>query len=146
MNRRDADLPSTQCHSPGSPPYESAGRDGKCVALAQVTVPRVALVLPGSVRTELVKVEAFRQRLRELGYVEGKTLILDIRELQERFDNMSGFMGVRPLPKTPYSKRFHRGIVGDECCALDDGLRGERAVEWVAMFDVEPACLERMQV
>ena len=56
-------------------------------------MPRVTLMLPGSVRTEPGRVEAFRKRLRELGYVEGKTLILDIRELQGRFDQSPGIMG-----------------------------------------------------
>jgi len=51
-----------------------------------------------------------------------------------------------PLPITLCAKQLHSGIVGDECCAFDNGLCGEHAVEWVAMLDVEPICLERMLV
>ena len=66
---------------------------GARVAQAQPALPRVALVIAGSVRSQSAEVEAFRQRLRELGYVEGKNLILDIRELQGRFDQLPRIMG-----------------------------------------------------
>jgi len=51
-----------------------------------------------------------------------------------------------PLPKTLHTKQFHRGIVGDKCCAFDDGLCREHPVKWIPMHDVEAACLDRMLI
>jgi len=42
-------------------------------------IPKVALFAPGARAPAVHFVEAFRQGLRELGYVEGKTLILELR-------------------------------------------------------------------
>ena len=63
-------------------------------AIAQTTTPapRVVLVIAGSVRTQPERVNTFRNRLRELGYVEGKNLMLEIREIQGRFDQLPKMM------------------------------------------------------
>ncbi len=63
-------------------------------AIAQTTpaAPRVALVIVGSLRTQSERVDAFRKRLRELGYIEGKNLTLDIRELDGKFDQLPRVM------------------------------------------------------
>ena len=63
-------------------------------AIAQTApaAPRVVLVIAGSVRTQPERVNAFRNRLRELGYVEGKNLTLEIREIQGRFDQLPKIM------------------------------------------------------
>ena len=55
-------------------------------ALAQPAVPRIVLVLPGNLRSMAARTDAFQQRLRELGYVEGKNLIVEIRELDGKLD------------------------------------------------------------
>lgn len=55
-------------------------------------MPRLVLVLPGSQRTQVDRVEPLRQRLREIGYIEGKNLILDIRELDGRFERLPALM------------------------------------------------------
>ena len=55
-------------------------------------LPRVALVLPGSLRTQADRVEPLRQRLRELGYIEGKNLILEVHELDGRFERLPALM------------------------------------------------------
>ncbi len=71
-------------------------------ALAQSApaAPRVVLVIAGSVRTQPERVNAFRTRLRELGYVEGKNLTLEIVELQGRYEQlpaiMAGVVASRP--------------------------------------------------
>ena len=63
-------------------------------AIAQTapTAPRIALVIAGSMRTQSDRVNAFRNRLRELGYIEGKNLTLDIRELDGKFDQLPKMM------------------------------------------------------
>ena len=63
-------------------------------AIAQTTpaAPRVVLLIAGSVRTQSDRVDAFRKRLRELGYVEGNNLTLEIRELDGRFDQLPAMM------------------------------------------------------
>jgi putative ABC transport system substrate-binding protein len=42
-------------------------------------VPRIGLLIPSSVSFLSARVEAFRQRLRELGYVEGKNIFIEYR-------------------------------------------------------------------
>jgi len=42
-------------------------------------VPKIGLLLPGTAAAAARNVEAFRQGLREAGYVEGKTFMLEIR-------------------------------------------------------------------
>lgn len=55
-------------------------------------MPRLALVLTGSRLTQADRVEPLRQRLRELGYIEGKNLILDVHELDGRFERLPALM------------------------------------------------------
>jgi putative ABC transport system substrate-binding protein len=40
----------------------------------------------------LFRTEAFRQGLRELGYVEGKTLVVDFRYADGKFDRLPGLV------------------------------------------------------
>ena len=63
-------------------------------ALAQnaTAAPRVVLLIAGSMRTQSERVDAFRKRLRELGYTEGKNLILEVRELDGRVDQLPAIM------------------------------------------------------
>jgi hypothetical protein len=46
----------------------------------------------------------------------------------------------KTLPKTLGAKPIHHCVVGDQCGALDERLRGEHAVEWVAVFVCKRAC------
>ncbi len=62
------------------------------VAQTAPAAPRVALVIAGSMRTQSDRVDAFRNRLRELGHVEGRNLILDLHELDGRFDQLPAVM------------------------------------------------------
>ena len=61
-------------------------------ALAQAAVPRIVLVLPGNLRNMAARTDAFQQRLREFGYIEGKTLIVEIRELDGKFDQLPALL------------------------------------------------------
>ena len=62
------------------------------LALAQTTMPRVVLVLPGTAQSQAVRAEAIRQQLRALGYVDGKNLTLDVREIDSRFERLPVLM------------------------------------------------------
>ena len=42
-------------------------------------IPRIGFLIASSAAVYLPRVEAFRQRLRELGYVEGKNLVIEYR-------------------------------------------------------------------
>ena len=42
-------------------------------------IPRIGLLIPASASSFSARVEAFRQRLRELGYVEGKNIVIEYR-------------------------------------------------------------------
>ena len=46
-------------------------------------VPRIGLLLSSSTAVVAAWIDAFRQQLRELGYIEGKNIILEIREGRE---------------------------------------------------------------
>jgi putative ABC transport system substrate-binding protein len=45
-------------------------------SVAQQTgkIPRIGMLLPGSLTTYAPRIDAFREGLRDLGYVEGKTI------------------------------------------------------------------------
>ena len=42
-------------------------------------IPRIGILVPSSASFISARVEAFRQRLRELGYVEGKNIVIEYR-------------------------------------------------------------------
>src|SRR5262245_42339058 len=42
-------------------------------------IPRLGILIPSSASLLSARVEAFRQRLRELGYVEGKNIFIEYR-------------------------------------------------------------------
>src|SRR5215468_3276266 len=56
-------------------------------AQTQPKIPRVGYVF-GSTPTAATYIEAFRQGLRELGYVEGQTIVLELRWAEGRLERM----------------------------------------------------------
>jgi putative ABC transport system substrate-binding protein len=52
-------------------------------------VPRIGLLLSASTAVARAWIDAFRQQLRELGYIEGKNIILEIREAESDRDRAS---------------------------------------------------------
>jgi putative tryptophan/tyrosine transport system substrate-binding protein len=62
------------------------------LAEAQQTkkVPKIGLLVSGSPSStrEVGEVEAFRQGLRELGYVEGQNIVIEYRHAQGKFDRL----------------------------------------------------------
>jgi len=53
-------------------------------------IPRIGILVGGSASSDSVRIEAFRQGLRELGYVEGKTIVLDFRYADGNPDRLGG--------------------------------------------------------
>ena len=49
-------------------------------------VPRIGYLSAGSFSSLAGRIEAFRQRLRELGYVEGKNIVIEWREAKGNRD------------------------------------------------------------
>src|SRR5499427_5361189 len=53
-------------------------------AQTQPKIPRVGYVFGGNKNN----IEAFRQGLRELGYIEGQTIVLEVRDAEGRLERM----------------------------------------------------------
>jgi putative ABC transport system substrate-binding protein len=51
-------------------------------------IPRIGCLYAGSPSTQSARIEAFRQGLRELGYVEGKNIIIEYRHAEGKFDRL----------------------------------------------------------
>ena len=51
-------------------------------------IPRIGILIPASASSFSARVEAFRQRLRELGYVEGKNLVIEYRSAEGKRERM----------------------------------------------------------
>jgi putative tryptophan/tyrosine transport system substrate-binding protein len=51
-------------------------------------IPRLGFLVPGSLSSYSARIEAFRQGLRELGYVEGQSIIIEYRYAEGKFDRL----------------------------------------------------------
>jgi putative tryptophan/tyrosine transport system substrate-binding protein len=63
---------------------------GGAVAEAQqpARIPRIGILIPTSESNLSARVEAFRQRLRELGYVEGKNIFIEYRYADGKLERL----------------------------------------------------------
>jgi putative ABC transport system substrate-binding protein len=63
-----------------------------CGALAEAQqpakIPRIGYLTPGSLSSQSFRTEAFRQGLREHGYVEGKNIVIEYRYAEGKFDRL----------------------------------------------------------
>jgi putative ABC transport system substrate-binding protein len=53
-----------------------------------IKVPRIGFLAGSSLSTNAARVEAFRQGLRDLGYVEGKNILIEYRWAEGKFDRL----------------------------------------------------------
>jgi len=64
-----------------------------CGAIAEAQqpkkVPRIGFLGAASPSANAARIEAFRQGLRELGYVEGKNIVIEWRHAEGKFDRLS---------------------------------------------------------
>ena len=51
-------------------------------------IPRIGILIPASASLNSARVEAFRQRLRELGYVEGKNIVIEYRYAEGKLERL----------------------------------------------------------
>jgi putative tryptophan/tyrosine transport system substrate-binding protein len=51
-------------------------------------IPRIGILLPTTASFYLPRLEAFRQRLRELGYVEGKNIVIEYRYAEGKLERL----------------------------------------------------------
>jgi ABC-type uncharacterized transport system substrate-binding protein len=74
-----------------------------CVARAEAQqpkkIPRIGYLMGQSRSTGSVRVEPFRQGLRELGYVEGKNIVVEWRFAEEKLDRLSALAAELALLK-----------------------------------------------
>ena len=63
-----------------------------CGAVAEAQqparIPRIGILSPVSASFFSARVEAFRQRLRELGYVEGKNIVIEYRYAEGKLERL----------------------------------------------------------
>jgi putative ABC transport system substrate-binding protein len=65
-----------------------------CAAVANAQpkpTPRIGLLVAGFPSSMATRVDAFRQKLRELGYVEGRNIFLEYRYAKRKPDHIPGF-------------------------------------------------------
>ncbi len=58
-----------------------------------VRIPRIGLLIAASAASNAARVEAFRQRLREIGYVEGKNLVVEYRYADGKLERLPELAG-----------------------------------------------------
>ena len=51
-------------------------------------IPRIGYLAAASLSTSPARIEAFRQGLRELGYVEGKNIVIEYRSAEGKLDRL----------------------------------------------------------
>ena len=51
-------------------------------------ISRIGILLPTSASVQSARIAAFRQRLRELGYVEGKNIVIEYRYAEGKLERL----------------------------------------------------------
>jgi putative ABC transport system substrate-binding protein len=55
-------------------------------------IPRIGYLIGSSLATNSARIEAFRQGLRELEYVEGKNIVIEYRHAEGKYDRLPGLV------------------------------------------------------
>src|SRR5437870_13303237 len=67
-----------------------------CVGIAEAQqpakVPRIGYLTASSLSANAARIEAFRQGLRELGYVEGKNIVIEWRSAEAKLARLPGLV------------------------------------------------------
>ena len=64
-------------------------------AQQQWKVPRIGYLTAASLSSNQARIEAFRQGLSELGYVEGKNIVIEYRFAEGRLDHLPALAAPR---------------------------------------------------
>ena len=51
-------------------------------------IPRIGILLPSTAAFQSARLETFRQRLREFGYVEGKNIVIEYRYAEGKLERL----------------------------------------------------------
>jgi ABC-type uncharacterized transport system substrate-binding protein len=68
-------------------------------------VPRIGWLTASSLSAMTARIEAFRQGLRELGYVEGKNIVIEWRSVEGKADRLPGLAAELARLKVDASSR-----------------------------------------
>src|SRR5262252_459855 len=85
-----------------------AAMGARAEAQPAARVPKVGLLLPTTAAAAGYNVEALKQGLREAGYVEGKTIALEIRYGEGRFRSVSDTCPGARKSQAGRARDFHR--------------------------------------
>src|ERR1700719_233873 len=55
-------------------------------------IPRIGVIVNGSISSDASRIEAFRQGLRDLGYVEGQNIAIDYRYGEGKIEEFPGMV------------------------------------------------------
>jgi hypothetical protein len=69
-------------------------------------IPRIEYLAGSSLSAITARIEAFRQGLRELSYVEGKNIVIEWRSAEGKLDRLSGLAA--ELVRLKVIERVHR--------------------------------------
>lgn len=87
-------------------------------------IPRIGYLSPSSAMAR-ERDEPFRQALRELGYVEGKNIVIEYRFAEGKFDRLSAAELVE-LKGRPHRCERDASVAGRERCDQDNSDRHAR--------------------
>ena len=80
---------------------------------SRTKVPRLGFLFGSSPSANSARHEAFRQGLRELGYVEGKNIVIDWRFAEEKLDRLPALAA--ELVRLKVDNHRHRWFVTHPC-------------------------------
>ena len=87
------------------------------VAQQPTKVPRIGYLTGASLSANSARHEAFRQGLRQLGYVEGKNIVIEWRSAEEKLDRLrDGWFVTNPCRQGSNGDDSYRDGTGFRSC------------------------------